>query len=200
MRLDLEDFRQHYASLSDEALLALDRAELVEDAQKCYDEEIARRQLHIQSNPNIAERLPGQPLEHKKASSNIDTGMKPDWLESAACACTFTARPGYDDQNQLEDARNVLEAAGIQGYVIVHEPERESVNPPRLPEYELAVPGGFAMLAQSELDKEIFNPPLEQEWRTHFELLSDEQLQELSLEALTRVYNEEVTRRKQARV
>jgi hypothetical protein len=43
MPVDLEYLRRHYASLSDEALLALDRSELVETAQKCYDGEVVRR-------------------------------------------------------------------------------------------------------------------------------------------------------------
>ena len=43
MQVDLEYLRRQYASLSDEALLALDRSELVETAQKCYDEELVRR-------------------------------------------------------------------------------------------------------------------------------------------------------------
>lgn len=35
--------REYYSSLNDEALLNLDRSQLVEAAQKCYDEEVRRR-------------------------------------------------------------------------------------------------------------------------------------------------------------
>src|SRR5258708_1321005 len=45
MQIDAEDLRRYYASLPDEALLALDRTELSEMAQKCYDEELERREL-----------------------------------------------------------------------------------------------------------------------------------------------------------
>ena len=45
MKVTAEDFRHQYADLSDEALLDIDRQELVDLARKCYDEELARRQL-----------------------------------------------------------------------------------------------------------------------------------------------------------
>jgi len=43
MTIDPEYARHYYASLRDEALRAINRAELVEIAQKYYDEELARR-------------------------------------------------------------------------------------------------------------------------------------------------------------
>jgi PhnB protein len=45
MKVNVEDFRRQYAVLSDEALLDVDRQDLVELARKCYDEELARRKL-----------------------------------------------------------------------------------------------------------------------------------------------------------
>ena len=45
MKADLDDFRRLYSSLNDEALLALDRDELVPLAQQCYDAESAERGL-----------------------------------------------------------------------------------------------------------------------------------------------------------
>ena len=45
MKVSAEDFRRQYADLSDEALLDVDRQDLVELARTCYDEELARRQL-----------------------------------------------------------------------------------------------------------------------------------------------------------
>jgi hypothetical protein len=45
MQLDPEYLRQYYASLSDEALLAVDRADLVETAQMIFDLEVDRRKL-----------------------------------------------------------------------------------------------------------------------------------------------------------
>ena len=45
MQIDLESLRRHYSSLSDEELLALNRDDLIEMAQKCWDEEVERRGL-----------------------------------------------------------------------------------------------------------------------------------------------------------
>jgi hypothetical protein len=45
MKVSVEDFRRQYAGLSDEALLDVDRQDLVEMARACYDEELARRRL-----------------------------------------------------------------------------------------------------------------------------------------------------------
>ena len=45
MQIDPEDFKRHYALLSDDALLDVDRDELVDDARMCYDAELAERKL-----------------------------------------------------------------------------------------------------------------------------------------------------------
>src|SRR5579863_3347213 len=45
MKADLDDFRRQYSSLNDEALLAIDRDELVPMAQQCLDAELATRGL-----------------------------------------------------------------------------------------------------------------------------------------------------------
>ncbi|MDP8989638.1 MAG: DUF2007 domain-containing protein [Acidobacteriota bacterium] len=45
MQIDPEDFKRHYAMLSDAALLEIDRDELVEVARACYDAELAERNL-----------------------------------------------------------------------------------------------------------------------------------------------------------
>jgi Putative prokaryotic signal transducing protein len=45
MKADPEDFRRLYSSLNDDALLAIDRDELVPVAQECLDAEVAARGL-----------------------------------------------------------------------------------------------------------------------------------------------------------
>src|SRR5215470_4982636 len=45
MRINVDDIRRQYAELSDEALLEVDRNDLVEVARTCYDEEVTRRNL-----------------------------------------------------------------------------------------------------------------------------------------------------------
>jgi hypothetical protein len=56
MKLTTDDYRRHYRDLGDEELLAIPREELVEAAQKVYDEEIAQRQL-TPLPPNVAEKV-----------------------------------------------------------------------------------------------------------------------------------------------
>ncbi|MGD1071627.1 MAG: hypothetical protein ABSB15_15925 [Bryobacteraceae bacterium] len=45
MDVSIEDFRRHFALLSDGALLETRREDLVESAQQCLDEELSRRGL-----------------------------------------------------------------------------------------------------------------------------------------------------------
>ena len=46
MEIAPETFRQQYEELTDEALLSIDRKDLIEVAQQYYDAEVARRGLH----------------------------------------------------------------------------------------------------------------------------------------------------------
>ena len=46
MEIDPEEFKHRYAELSDEGLLSIDRADLIELAQTYYDAEVASRGLH----------------------------------------------------------------------------------------------------------------------------------------------------------
>jgi hypothetical protein len=173
------DLQRHYASLSDEALLAVERSDLTPVAQTCYDEEVANREI-----------VPGQ-----ENGTTADAEDEPDWIEESVCACSFEASPGNNSAPDLEEARNILESAEIPCYVKVG---------PAL--WELLVPGGFSLSATSVLDKEFFNPRLEAEWRTHLRELSDEDFDALNLDDLTaglmdrvdrlaRAYTEEQERR-----
>jgi hypothetical protein len=45
MKLTAEDYQRHYRELSDDEFLAIDRDDLVEVARRCYDAEMAHRQL-----------------------------------------------------------------------------------------------------------------------------------------------------------
>src|SRR5690349_22343976 len=101
MELDPEYLRQHYASLSDEALLAVDRTELVEMAKMIVDEEVRRRDLpHLRDTWRMHEphRIPGQP-EPTDGEAEVDdgppgTGDKPSWLEEAAEVYSRAVFPG----------------------------------------------------------------------------------------------------------
>jgi hypothetical protein len=218
LAIDREYLRQHYASLSDEALAALDRNDLVEAAQKLYDEERARRGMVRQKSvvpmPAPAPRAPVAADAELDEDAGVyklpdDTGgaEPPAWIDGAACAISYVDSPGTDNSPEAANARDVLRAAGIPCYMSV---QQQPPNPtPQRPqvEYRVLVPGGLNLKAQSILDKEVFNPQMEAEWRALFEELSDETLSELSpeiicagladrIERLTRIYQEELERRK----
>jgi len=55
VQIDPEDFKRHYALLTDDALLEIDRDELVEAARQYYDAELAGRQL---AGPDAEESVP----------------------------------------------------------------------------------------------------------------------------------------------
>jgi len=85
-----EDFRRHYESLSDEALLEIDTSELVELAQTCHAEEVARR--------GLAEEAP---------VVTVDAPVEAAAEEELVCIVE------YDYLDEADLARGLLEAAEI---------------------------------------------------------------------------------------
>jgi hypothetical protein len=182
--------------LSDEALVAMDRSELVDIAQPVYDQELRSRRLTSDAGEGEADH--GDP--------DGVGAPKPRWLDDAACAAEFASAPGRDSAPDAANARDVLETAGIPCYL-----ETQKVNPEAGPraqyEFRILVPGKFNLEAVSLLDKEIFNPEIEAEYRTYFAQLSDEELRAVKpsvllaglsdrIERLTRAYQDELDRRK----
>jgi len=195
LQIDLEFLRRHYASLSDEALRAVDTTELVEAARACHAEELARR------GPASRPGASGEPLDTDEPDGDEE---QPDWIEEAACACSFAAHPGTHHAPEAANARDVLKAAGIPSHLDLHaiEPSTEVHY-----EYRLMVPGKLNLQAAAVLDKEIFNVDIEAGWRTHFQALSDRELRAVDLqnlfgglldriERVTRAYEEEVAARR----
>ena len=207
MQIDLDAIRQHYASLSDEELLHMSRADLTEAARQCYDEEFSRRGLKDRPKP-------GRIARHESVARENTTGVfadedESDWLEDAACACSFASGPEGAGAAEAENARQVLEEAGIPCQISVEDVDSDSRPdgaPPRR-EYRVMVPGALNMIATSVLDKEIFNEELDASWRAHFEALTDDQLRAVDpelicagladrIERLQRAYYDEIARRK----
>lgn len=185
MPVDLEYLRQHYASLSDEALLEINREELVEAAQKCYNGELAARGL----------------------GSAEPVGDKPDWLDEASEVYSRIDAPGTAPGGDLADARDALESAGIPCYLErsdVPAEDRASAKPAQV--WRLMVPGNLNLHATSVLERDIFNAEFEDQWKTHLEMLSDAELQAMDpqdtfcglfdrIERVTRAFDEEIARR-----
>ncbi len=211
MRIDRAALSRHYASLSDEALLALDPEELTEEARAVYDEELSDRSLlggEVEQQPEEAEaaELPdGLAGAAEEDDFQIDAGPEPGWLEDAACACAFTTHSETSDIPDASRARDVLRASGIPCRLIAGDEEpRPGYRPQRL--LRVMVPGPLALHATSILDRDMFNEQHEADWRIHLEALSDKELRALDPEIfcaglldrvarIRRVFEEEIARR-----
>jgi hypothetical protein len=209
LQINLEDLRRHYASLSDEALREIDRSELVEIAQQCYDQELAQREPLEKKADQAARPVTRAAVyageEEVVGELDGDNEDAPEWIEEAVAACSFASLPGSKSAQDAENAREVLENAGIPCYLEFRTIDPDLTPPPQA-EYRVLVPGAFTLQAASVLDQEIFNPEIEAQWRTHLEALSDQELLELNKETLlcglvdrvervTKVYDQEVARR-----
>lgn len=73
MTINTDDFRRHFEILSDDALLATNRDDLVESARQCYDEEVARRNLNQETES--AEPSAMQPVPEGDRLVSIGTFM-----------------------------------------------------------------------------------------------------------------------------
>jgi len=189
--------------------MALDRTELTAVAQKYYDAELARRELTVPLGDEglVGPDGAGPDGGAENSPGEFSAGEETDWLSDAACACSFSTRPGQFSAD-ADNAREVLEAAGIPCRIDVHEVDPLRDEPPPYQEYRVMVPGALNLRATSVLDKELFNAGLESEWRAHFAALSDEELRVLNpdvicaglkdrIERLTRAYNDEIAGRRQ---
>jgi hypothetical protein len=177
MDLDPEYLRKHYALLSDEALLAVDRADLVEMAQRILDEEVGRRDLstrrtYIAPPDEDAEVVVEPP----------GAGDKPAWLEEAAEVYSLADLPGTAPD--AAHAHDALEAAGIPCYLDRVEISKEkSAGPEPTHRWRLMVPGKLNLRATGVLERDIFNPDFEPIWKAHLETLSDQELRAMNPQA-----------------
>ena len=198
MQVSIEDLRRHYASLSDEALEEIDPDELTEVARQCYQREVDQRGLLEPAS---------EPVPDRDEVLHEDFDVEPDWLEHAACPCSYTATPGSNHAPDAARAHDVLVAAGVPCYLSLVSPDPGNEDSSRFDEYRVLVPESLNLKAISVLDREIFNPEMEDDWRNHFAALSDDELRPLKPEVicaglldrvarLTRIYNEEIARRK----
>jgi hypothetical protein len=201
MKIDSTAIHRYYASVSDEELLAVDRADLTAAAQMVYDQEVARRNLITEL------KAPSEPLR-EMPPLEFEPGTGDEWEGESAVATAFTVHPRELAATPVAEhaahACEFLRAAGIP--CSLHN-EREPDGKTSL---EVMIPVGQVLNARAVLDKEIYNPLFEAEWRMHFETLTDEEFGELDLglmregindrvERLERAYRHEVARRAAAR-
>ncbi len=99
MEITAEDFRRHFDLLSDQALLATNRDELVDVARACYDEELEKRGLGRVSEP--------QPVGHD--GGDATTQANPDELVTVVI-CEDSAE-ALEIKQRLQDAGITAEIA-----------------------------------------------------------------------------------------
>lgn len=183
MPIDPEGIRSHYASLTDDALLLVERADLTPTAQKIFDAEILRRGLEVETAKVEADkRFDENPFDSDDFDDG-DGGDDPDWLENAFPVTMFSDTPsGIAD---AEDSRKALHAANIPCEVTEEEidPSEEPAGAPYR-QYRVMVPNALSLQAASILDTAVFNPRLEADWKTQFESLTTEELQALNVDML----------------
>jgi hypothetical protein len=156
MHVNLDDVRRHYASLSDKAFQELDRTELVEAAQRCYDEELARRK------PSGLTKTVDQTAEFENQLPDGDN--EPQWMEEASEVYSQVDRAGAMPAPDIANARDALEAAGIPCYLDLSDPPEEEPPPPKPTRlWRLMVPGNLNQRATSILERDIFNADFEAE-------------------------------------
>ena len=196
MDLDLNELRRQYEAMTDEALVEIDRDELVEAAQQCYDQELQLRKIR----PEVRK---GKPLAAIESSAEVDWDgqEEPEWLPDAISVLSVSTRYRNDDTTQrLRDAVDVLMSAGIPGYVRGQDREGAIV------EYELLVPAKQHLQAASVLDRDMLNAEVEADWKAHFETMTDDELLELDeemlvvgmrdrIDRLVRAYEDELLKR-----
>lgn len=200
MQVDPEYLRQHYASLSDEALLEIDRADLVETAHALYDKEVERRKLHS-AGADDDENFESDRKPHREQNA-------PVWLEEGAEVYSTDIFPGSTGAADADHARDALESAGIPCYLDTSERERPAAQslPEHTRRWHLIVPGDQSLRAASVLERDIFNQDLDADWRNHLEMLSDKDLREARpqvvfcglfdrVERVVKAYNDEFSRR-----
>jgi hypothetical protein len=210
MQVDPQYLRQNYASLSDEALLEIHREDLIEIAQGCYDDEVRQRRLNSAREATKASAPLIPDAETEPDSQVSREGEQPGWIEEGAEVYSAVIRAGVAPD--VDNARAALEAAGIPCYMDIHEVDAheeepaESVVTEPMHEWRLIVPGNLNLQATSILERDIFNADFEANWRTHLEMLSDQEVRAMSpqvvfcglfdrVERVTRVWNEELKRR-----
>jgi hypothetical protein len=177
-----EELRKHYASLSDDELLLLEREDLTAVAQRIFDSEVRRRGLDIDEadhNDTAADTASFSFFRSPKE----DGAEEDHWSEKAFAVTTFSGTAA--GPAEAADARDALLAAGIPCEIHEHEidPSEEPVPQP-YKEYRVMVPDALSLQATSVLDTAIFNGRVEADWKTQLESLSDEELAALNVEAL----------------
>lgn len=216
MRIDPEDLRRYYESLSDEGFLDIDRSDLAPVAQGIYDQEIARRGLDHPPEQEMEAFQRPLPIFKVGADRDIaselradtDAGPPPVWLEDAVCTWSADIYPNGDYMVTGAEVQTALQEAGIPNRIVVKPPDPEPPSTSHRSHslYCVMVPGERGTHAYSVVERKVFNRMAEAEWRSQLQAFSDEELRALApedfwgalldrAERMKRAYLDEVARR-----
>lgn len=120
MKFDPSDLRAQYSLLSDEALMGINRDELVESAQQILDEEIQNRGLknkpEAKSSSSESEPLPTpdeEMIEVARYGSHSEAGLARSLLLSADIPCAI------EGESELQEADlRLLVPASLEGQAL----------------------------------------------------------------------------------
>jgi hypothetical protein len=217
MSIDAAQLQRHYASISNDELMALDRDSLTEIAQQCYDEEIKRRGLVIPTDDSTDEETADilnndtkAILDDEPTEIIVDEDSPTEFEElgddNEFTACSFSDYGGGSATVDAEEAYQALKSAGVPCRVKIVRVEPEPDNPKPYTDHQVLVPSSQTLHATSILDKAFFNPRMEEDWKNHLEGLTNEELLQFSADdlcaglldraaRLKKIYSEEVRRR-----
>ncbi len=186
MSFDAESLRRHYASLTMEALSELNPADLVPEASAILAAELAQRS----AAPILT----------------FASDAPPPWFETAALACSYPNEPGVAESPEALEAVKYLNSAVVPTYLSVAPAPSDDEGENIFQDFLIYVPGHLSLKAASVLAVNIFNPRLEETWRTQLESIADDQLSSSApqivcagmqdrIDRFTRSYDDELARR-----
>ncbi len=111
MQVNIDDIRRSYELLSDEALLAMERADLAPVAQPVYDSELAARGLSKDApahDPAAAETDPDQLTELAEFTSGDEMATAKSTLRAAGISV-------FDNINDLSKMKWMFELGAMEG-------------------------------------------------------------------------------------
>lgn len=142
MQIDPEEFRRRFDKLSDDALLEINRDELVDVAQELYDAELERRGLL-----ETEEAGDGEVAEEEAGGDSADAKDDPMVL-AAECG----------SMQEVQFARALLQSAGIPSYV---QTDFSGVLAATEEDTRLYVPASYLESAQEILATQLTDEELE---------------------------------------
>lgn len=162
MNPDAEYLRRRFASLSDEALLAVERSELVDAAKPLFDAEVHSRGL-----------------DQAEAAAPAGEHQSKDWPgdDDATEVYSMAVVPGRSAEDSIADARQSLEEAGIPCRVeMVEIAAEEDDHPKATHRWRVLVPSKYDLRATSTIERDLANPHFEDQWRLMLEEAADDDL------------------------